>query len=309
MSSLRLLASSRVRRCLLERSRVLSASLTTTSSSTPDDIDSLVNYEVKPLQHDDGQVGVITLNSPATYNALTVEVGVEFSKLCRDICHDPHLSAVIVTGAGGKAFSAGGNFQWLHSLRDQSVHANTDAMLQFYRAFLGIRKIAVPTIAAMPGPAVGAGAGLALACDLRTAVPHKKLLGLNFTRLGIHAGMGTSHLLEKALGSRTGILNEILLTGKTLSGEECLELGLVNRLSDDSFDAAWELAEELATRHPVAVRTMLQTLRQKQDEGLEQALQREAFAQAVCYARQDWGVGVDAVAEKREPVFDPYHSH
>jgi enoyl-CoA hydratase/carnithine racemase len=67
------------------------------------------------------------------------------------------------------------------------------------------------------------------------------------------------------------------------------------------------LATNISTQHPVAIRTMLQTIRQRQDDGLEQTLQREALAQAICYNRDDWGEGVNAIAEKRDTVFDPYH--
>lgn len=164
-------------------------------------------------------------------------------------------------------------------------------------------------IAAVHGPAMGAGAGLALACDLRTTSAKSKILGLHFSRLGIHAGMGGSHYLPQVISAGSGIVNEILLTGRILSGQECYDLGLANRLCDDAKGAAYELAETIAVgQHPVAVRTLVQTLRQQQDVGLEQALQREALAQAVCYSREDWGEGVNAIAAKRDPTFDPYHS-
>jgi enoyl-CoA hydratase/carnithine racemase len=101
-------------------------------------------------------------------------------------------------------------------------------------------------------------------------------------------------------------VDEILLMGKTLSGEEALELGLVNRLAMDAKQEAFDLACEVAQQHPLAIRSMVQNLRL--DEGLETVLQREAFAQAMCYNRNDWGVGVDAVAEKRPAVFDDYFS-
>lgn len=274
----------------------------------------LVTWGTKPVpDRPDRSIGFLTLNSPSTYNALTVEMGKEFSALCHEltekITFDQDVAAIVLRGGGDKAFSAGGNLEWLHSLRSKSVHANADQMVRFYKSFLSIRDIPVPIIASLQGPAVGAGAGLALACDLRTAVKgHRIILGLNFTRLGIHAGMGSAHWLMRALGGSQGTLNELLLTGRMLSGEECLELGLVNRLSEDSNECAWNLAVEIARRHPVAVRTMIQTLRARQDEGLEGALQREAYAQAVCYAREDWGRGLESVVKKQEPIFDPYHS-
>lgn len=121
--------------------------------------------------------------------------------------------------------------------------------------------------------------------------------------------MGSSHYLRQTLTGGSTIVNEILLNGKILSGEECYKLGLVNRLSNDARQSAWELASDIALhQHPLAVRLTLQTLRAQQDVGLEQALQREALAQALCYARHDWGEGVKAIAEKRDPKFDTYHS-
>jgi enoyl-CoA hydratase/carnithine racemase len=146
---------------------------------------------------------------------------------------------------------------WLRSLRHNSVHQNADLMLQFYHSFLCIRKVPVPVIAALQGPAIGAGAGLALACCMRTAADKPKILGFNFSTLGIHSGMGGSHLLEKALGGSAAIMNEILLTGMVLSGKECFDLKLVNRFSKDAKSDAFELAERIAKQHPVAVRTML----------------------------------------------------
>jgi enoyl-CoA hydratase len=260
-------------------------------------------------------IGTITLQSEGTLNALTVEMGKEFSSKIREIAHDittgeQKVDVVVLTGAGDTAFSAGGDLAWLHSLRNNTVHANADLMLQFYKSFLCIRSIPVPVICALHGPAMGAGAGLALACDLRTASSHpKKLLGLHFSRLGIHTGMGSSHFLPQVIAAGSGMVNEILLMGRILSADECYRLGLVNRISDDAKSAAMDLAVSIAIDpHPLAVRTLVQTLRQQQDVGLEQALQREAMAQAICYSRADWGEGVDAIAAKRNPSFDPYHA-
>eukprot|EP00545_Synedropsis_sp_CCMP1620_P011615 CAMPEP_0119010228 /NCGR_PEP_ID=MMETSP1176-20130426/4877_1 /TAXON_ID=265551 /ORGANISM="Synedropsis recta cf, Strain CCMP1620" /LENGTH=358 /DNA_ID=CAMNT_0006962855 /DNA_START=122 /DNA_END=1198 /DNA_ORIENTATION=- len=320
--------------------QLLSTTTTTTTTKPP-----LVSWSLDETT----KVGTITLESPATYNALTVEMGHEFSQAMRDIQHElsfgkkKDIHAMVLTSAAGtNAFSAGGNFEWLRSLRDDTpIHTNADAMLSFYQSFLCLRDlIPVPVIAALQGPAVGAGAGLALACDLRVAASssssggggasssssganknknntsskQRMLLGFTFSRLGIHAGMGVSHLLPQCLGNRAGLVNELLLTGKGLSAQEAYDLGLVNRLvvdGDGDGDAvkeeAYKLAREVASQHPVSVRTMVQTLRGQQDVGLQAALLREAYAQATCYARNDWGAGLDAVEERRDPVFDSYH--
>jgi enoyl-CoA hydratase/carnithine racemase len=259
------------------------------------------------------RIGTITLQSPSTYNALTVEMGNEFRSLIAKIQRDDfeqkiNLNVIILTGEGGNAFSAGGNLEWLRSLSKNSVYENADAMLAFYNSFLCIRKVPVPVIAAMPGPAIGAGACLALACDLRVASP-KATLGFNFSRLGIHSGMGGSHLLMRTMGGPCGLINELLLTGKVLSAQEAKLLGLINRIGDDSYEEAHKLAAEISRQNPLAVRTMIKTLRQQQDEGLEANLQHEALAQALCYSRGDWGEGLDAVVEKRDPVFKDYHEN
>lgn len=277
---------------------------------------SLVSWNVD----ESARVGTITLNSEDTYNALTVEMGRDFEKLVRSICEDlrdsdsnntspsaSRVNAIVLTGAGDNAFSAGGNLEWLHSLRGNSVHRNVDLMLQFYHSFLVVRKLPVPVVAAIQGPAMGAGCCLALSCDLRVAASHKKaILGFPFSKLGISTGMGCSWLMRNA-GVSTAKVNEILMTGQTLSGEDALKLGLVNRLAaGDAKEEAFALACEISQQHPLAIRSMVQTLRF--DEGLEPTLQREAFGQAMCYNRGDWGRGVDAIAEKRSANFDDYFS-
>eukprot|EP00549_Striatella_unipunctata_P016357 CAMPEP_0118715590 /NCGR_PEP_ID=MMETSP0800-20121206/26976_1 /TAXON_ID=210618 ORGANISM="Striatella unipunctata, Strain CCMP2910" /NCGR_SAMPLE_ID=MMETSP0800 /ASSEMBLY_ACC=CAM_ASM_000638 /LENGTH=186 /DNA_ID=CAMNT_0006621809 /DNA_START=1 /DNA_END=561 /DNA_ORIENTATION=+ len=184
--------------------------------------------------------------------------------------------------------------------------------MRFYNYFLrSIRNVPVPTICAVHGPAMGAGAGLALACDLRVAVDKATCLGLHFSSLGIHSGMGASHYLPNIANNNYASVYEILLLGKTLNGKEAHELGLVHRLVHDEkacFEMAHELALDIATKqHPVAIRTMIKTLRLKQDEGLQSSLQNEAYAQALCYNRNDWGEGLLKKKKYPPPTFDDYH--
>ena len=268
----------------------------------------LVGWEVD----ENTKVGTITLQSPESFNALTMEMAAAFHNTITQIRHDltegkQNVNSIVLMGAGDKAFSAGGNVAWLKSLRHNTIPENEALMLNFYQSFLCIRKVPVPVVAALQGPAVGAGCCLALACDLRVAAAHKAaILGFTFSRLGIHSGMGGSHLLQQVL-PQTALSNELLLTGKTIGGEEALRLGLVNAVSTDPKEKARQLAIEIANQNPMAIRTMITTLRYQQDKGLDEALRLEAKAQAVCYSRNDWGEGVDAAIEKREPVFDDYH--
>ena len=254
---------------------------------------SLVEWSVED------KIGTLTLQSPQTYNALTMELGREFQRVIRSsIKDDTSLRAVVLRGEG-PAFSAGGNVSWLESLRHNTIHRNRDLMLEFYGFFTSLHEIPVPVIAALHGPAVGAGACLAMACDLRVAQTNAKCLGFTFSKLGIHAGLGGVHWLRNCPQR-----NEILLTGKTLMAEEALACGLVDRVVDDAQRGAYDLAAEVAIQHPVAIRTMVQTLRSQGD--LRGALERDAAMQAICYAREDWGEGLEAAMEKRDPVFDDY---
>jgi Enoyl-CoA hydratase/carnithine racemase len=238
----------------------------------------------------------MTLHSPTTkHNPLTVEMGNEFRKTVQDINtlilnNELNINTIILQGANS-TFSAGGDINWLLDLGKNSVHRNADLMYDFYQSFLCVRKLQVPVISAIDGYAIGAGACLAIATDIRVMSTTAKL-GFNFVRLGIHSGMGGSHFLPVAVGEAKAM--EILLTGKVLTGEEAKSLGLVQRLVDQSAgeDLLLEEAKRVATRigrmNPLAVRSMVQTMRSREDSmgmGLDHALRREAHAQAICYAR------------------------
>ena len=259
------------------------------------------------------KVGTITLNSPDSFNALTVDMGKVFQDLVVNQLipglqsGSVNVNALVLTGSG-RSFSAGGDREWLKSLSDNPTHINSDLMLSFYRSYLCIRDVPVPTVAAINGPAVGAGACLATACDLLVASPNSKI-GFTFASLGIHAGMGGSHFLPLSIGRSAA--NEALLTGKMFTGIEGLRIGLVNRLSGSNESEevkrlAREMAEKISSQHPVAVRSMTRSIRLKEDAGLELALSREAQSQALCYARSDWGEGIDANMERRDSMFEDY---
>ena len=301
----------------------------TMSTSTPP----LVSWSVDETK----KIGTITLNSPKTLNALTIEMGKEFETLITKLQHDltstsddddnpnKDISVIVLCGSGDKAFSSGGDMQWLRGLKDNSVHANVDIMMNFYNSFLCIRtkNLPVPIIAAIQGPAMGAGACLALACDLRiasasdadadsntrTSTRTRPVLGFPFTKLGIPSGMGSIHLLQNVNKLSQSQVSEILLLGKSLSGEEAYELGLINKLvphTQNVKDEAYNMALDIATNHhPVAIRSMIRSIRLNVDEDkLIDSLYKDAHAQAMCYARNDWGEGL----HKAPPNFDNYHS-
>jgi enoyl-CoA hydratase len=176
-------------------------------------------------------------------------------------------------------------------------------MLDFYGLFLSVRELACPTIAAIQGPAIGAGLAVALACDLRVAAQDAKL-GLNFVRLGIHPGMGSSWTLPRLVGPAHAA--DLLLTGRLVDGAEALRIGLVNRCvaREAVLDTALAMAREIASAAPIAVRGTKQALARAVQVELADQLQFEAEQQAICYQSSDLEEGLRAAREKRLPRFE-----
>jgi enoyl-CoA hydratase/carnithine racemase len=175
-------------------------------------------------------------------------------------------------------------------------------MREFYSRFLSLRSVPVPVIAAINGPAIGAGFAVSLACDFRIVASEAKV-GLTFATLGLHPGMGSTHFLPNLIGHEKAA--KLLLTGEIISGAEAAHLGIALKAepADNVLPSAMELARRIAAASPVAVRGTTRSLRMRQDVNLDQALQREADSQAHCYGLGDLIEGLEAVKAKRPPVF------
>ena len=249
---------------------------------------------------DDGVVR-LTLNVPERRNAMTEELTAAWAAAIPELAADTSVRCVVVTGAGS-AFCAGGDLGWLEHGGDLTVAALRDRMLPFYRTWLAIRGLAVPTIAAVNGAAVGAGAALALACDLRYATPEARL-SVPFTALGLHAGMATSWLLPEVAG--LAVARELLLTGRAVSGAEAVGLGLVNRtFPAGSFaDDVLAVARQVAAQAPLATRLTKAALADGGPASFEAALAWESVAQPVTMATEDLREGLRAQRERRRARF------
>ena len=248
----------------------------------------------------DGEIAVITLNNPSKLNALTEPMGEALIDTVKKLSSDSKIRAAILTGAG-RAFSAGGDLDWLMARHRDSQENNITVMKAFYKKFLVMRQLPVPVIAAINGPAIGAGLCLAVGgADVRIASAGAKL-GVTFTRLGLHPGMAATHFLPRLVGPQAAA--DLLLTGRVIGAEEAVRMGLVARSSECAVTSAVELAGQICESGPVSVRTLVQTLRRSQEVGLEEAFTTEATAQAVCYPTSDLAEGVTALQEKRSPLF------
>ena len=246
-------------------------------------------------------VVLLTLDNPDMRNAMSDEMTASWVAAIDAVAADPSVRAVVVTGEGS-AFCSGGNTSWIASEPDASVDRLRSRMMPFYRAWLSIRRLEVPTIAAVNGAAIGAGLCLALACDIRYAAAGAKL-GLPFNKLGMHAGMAGTWLLPNVVGPAHA--RDLLLTGRVVEADEALRLGLVSRVVDrDGFlDEVLETAAGIAATAPIASRLTKIALADGGHADFESALQWEALAQPMTLATADLQEGIAAAKEKRAPEF------
>ncbi len=241
------------------------------------------------------------LDNPAQRNAMSDEMTASWVAAIEALASDRSVRVVVVTGEGS-AFCSGGNTSWIASEPDAEVDYLRTRMLAFYRAWLSIRDLEVPTIAAVNGPAIGAGLCLALACDIRYAADGARL-GAPFVKLGMNPGMAATYLLPNAVGEANA--RELLLTGRIVDAEEASRLGLVSRVfaPDDFAAAVQDIAIGIAGTAPIASRYTKLALRDGGHRDVESCVQWEALAQPVTLATADLQEGIKAAREKRAPQF------
>jgi enoyl-CoA hydratase len=258
------------------------------------------------LEAREGDIVTLTFNDPQRLNAMTRSMGEAFRDRALHHADDPSLRALIITGKG-RAFSAGGDLEMIgERAREGRTPAGReqvrDTMRSFYDLFLSILRIPCPTLAAINGHAIGAGLCVALACDLRIAAAEAKL-GLNFTKIGLHPGMGASWTLPRLVGPARAA--EILYTSRLFGAEEAERIGLVNRClpRDEVLPESLGMAHEIAGCAPIANRALKRGLERSPGASLAEQLDFEASEQALCFESDDILEGIAAAREKRSPDF------
>jgi enoyl-CoA hydratase/carnithine racemase len=256
--------------------------------------------ELRVERRDSGVV-TLTLALPERRNMMSAAMTASWGEAMAGLRADPSVRAVVVTGEGS-AFCSGGDVSWIGATPDASINELRERMLPFYRTWLAVRELEVVTIAAINGAAIGAGLALALACDLRYAAQDAKL-AVPFTALGMHAGMATTYTLPEVVG--LAVAREMLLTGRVVTGEEAVGLGLVNRAvpREDVLETALQAAEAVASAAPVATRLTKVALLGGGHASFDAALQWEALAQPVTLATADLQEGLAAQRERRAARF------
>jgi enoyl-CoA hydratase/carnithine racemase len=249
-------------------------------------------------------VGTITLNRPERKNPLTFDSYAELRNLFDALKYSTDVKVVVVTGAGGN-FCSGGD---VHEIIGPLTKMSMPELLEFTRMtgdlVKTMRNCPQPIIGAIDGICAGAGAMMALACDMRYGTVNTKTAFL-FTRVGLAgADMGACALLPRVIGQ--GRASELLFTGRAMSGTEGLDWGFFNALHEPAalLPQAQAMAAELAAG-PTFAQGMTKTmLQQEWAMTIEQAIEAEAQAQAICMQTQDFRRAYEAFSAKQKPVFE-----
>lgn len=221
-------------------------------------------------------VRMLVFDRPQRRNSLDFDVFARLAQELERIRTDSDVRAVILAGAHG-VFSAGADFDAIAGLSETAEAEVTDILAKLMSVAETLWALPQPTIAAIDGPAVGAGMSLALACDIRVGSPSMTLFP-SFIRMGLLPDTGASWLLPRLIGESAAL--QMLLTGRPVDAGHALKLGLVSQLSSDALTAAIELATTFAARPPVAVAATKRLLRDAAGGDLTRAIAIEATEQA-----------------------------
>jgi enoyl-CoA hydratase len=233
-------------------------------------------------------VRLVTLTDPQRRNAMDAVMGAELIAATAALREDPDARVVVVTGEG-KAFCAGADLPALFGDAERPVTQTHDELQQYYRAFFSVLELPLPTIAAVNGPAVGAGLNLAMACDVRIAGP-RAAFGATFSKIGLHPGGGCTWFLVRALGQSRAL--QTMLLGDPLDAEKAVAWGLAEGIEDDPVAAAVALAQRFAGVDPTLARNIKRSVGIAVETGdLRAVLEYESWAQAASASSpqlQEW---------------------
>jgi enoyl-CoA hydratase/carnithine racemase len=259
-----------------------------------------MNFETLKAETPRPHVLLVTIDRPEVRNAINTQMGHDFLKLWTSLTADPgEVRAVVLTGAGDRAFCAGGDLKQRHGMSDADWKHQHEI---FERGFLALQDCPVPVMAAVNGSAFGGGLEMALACDFIYAVKRARL-ALTEVSLGIMPGGGGTQTLPRAAGERRA--TEIILTARPFTAEEGFAWGIVNRLCEPAslMDEALGTAEAIAANAPLSVRQAKKSIHFGMQMDLRTGYRFEIEAYNQLFTTEDRREGVRAFNEKRKPDF------
>lgn len=248
----------------------------------------------------DGNVGRIIIDRTNKLNAMTVAMDRQMNDIAYEVNNDNSIRALLLSGAGGKAFCVGSDITDLDEYGTNWQYRNRfDARKDYAHAVWRIRK---PIVVAVQGYAIGGGLEMACASDIRLASPESSFAAGEI-RWGWHGGSGATQFLTRTIGP--GHALRLLLTGDRIDGIEAYRIGLVQELlpRERLMDRALELTRTIASRPPIAVQSTKNLVRVAQSASIEVGLAYENDMFSYCMLTADAAEGRRAFAEKREPVF------
>jgi enoyl-CoA hydratase/carnithine racemase len=247
----------------------------------------------------ESHIATLTLNRPEALNALSRQLAADLLAACETLAGREDIRAVIVTGAGERAFCAGADLKERRMLAPDERAAHTTAIEAAAEA---LAALPMPTIAAVRGFALAGGAELAIACDLRVAA-EDATFGFPEVKIGIFPGAGGALRLPRIVGS--GAARDLLFTGRRITAEDAFRLGLVDRLAppESVVEAATDLADSIAANAPLAVRAVKRALEESQGTRPEEARRSVNALRAALDSTADYEEGLAAFSERRSPHF------
>jgi enoyl-CoA hydratase/carnithine racemase len=256
----------------------------------------------------EGKVATITLNRPERKNPLTLESYAELRDLFRNLTYEDDVKTIVITGAGGNFCSGGDVHEIIGPLVQMQRSDDMAGLLAFTRMtgdlVKAMRACPQPIVAAIDGVCAGAGAILAMASDLRLGTAQSKTAFL-FVRVGLAgADMGACNMLPRIIGA--GRAAELLYTGRSMEGAEAERFGFFNRLCEPSslLKDAKDLAKSLADGPTFAHAMTKRCIHQEWSMGVDDAIEAEAQAQAICMQTNDYGRAYEAFVAKSRPKFE-----
>lgn len=262
--------------------------------------------ELQDLQYTkDGHIAIITLDREQSRNAYSYEMIDSLEAAFNAAQDDDDVRCVILTGAG-RAFSAGGDLKQMKShtgmFEGDAVRLRTKYVRGIHRVPHLLLKFDKPIVAALNGAAIGAGLDLACMCDIRISNERAKY-GSTFVKIGLVPGDGGAFFLSRIVGMPRAV--ELILTGRVIDAQKALEIGLVHEVvpQETLLERAKEVALEIAANAPIAVRLAKTACYQAYEVTAEQALSMAATYQGIAQNTADHDEGVNALLEKRAPVF------
>ena len=246
-------------------------------------------------------VAVVTLNRPDIRNAISgIEMILEMEEACRMVNEDMTIRVMIIT-AVDPAFSSGGNIKDMAEKKGMFAGSPAEVMESYRRNIqripLAVHHVETPTIAAVNGPAIGAGCDLALMCDMRVA-SEKARFGESFINIGLIPGDGGAYFLPRAVGMAKAC--ELSFTGEIIDAAQALKIGLINDMvpHEKLMDSAEKLAEKIAAKPSSALRMTKRLLYMGQKHSLKELLEQSAAYQALCHYSEEHQQALSALLNK-----------